>query len=391
MKKVVVKKEVLERLKLYNPWIYNREIKEFPKNVKSGEIIEITSPKGEFLGIGYINPKSKITVRVLTFEREEINKQFFVNRIKKATEKREGIFKISNGVRIIHSEADELPGIVADYYDGYISLQINTAGMENLRNIILESLIDVLKPKAIIEKSDAKSRLAEGLETEEKVLYGYLPDNITITENGVKFKIDLITGQKTGFYLDQRANREKVSKYVKRGFKVLDLFSNTGGFGIYTALKGADFVKFVDISENAVSLINENLKLNNIESYEIKKADVFDFIKDELKSGLKYDIIVLDPPPFAKSKNEKEGALRGFKYLILNSLKLLNDNGYLAVFSCSHHITYDDLINVTLDALKDTKIKTQYIEYLTQDLDHPYIINIPSTLYLKGFILQKVR
>ncbi|MEZ0324011.1 MAG: class I SAM-dependent rRNA methyltransferase [Hydrogenothermaceae bacterium] len=391
MKKVILKKEALEKITLYNPWIYNREIKDIPKDVKSGEVVEIVSHRGDFLGIGYINPKSKITVRVLTFEKEDIDIQFFVKRIKKAVEKREEIFKTSNGVRIIHSEADGLAGLIADYYDGYISLQINTAGMENFRDTILESLIEVLKPKAIVEKSDSKSRLVEGLETEEKVLYGEVPGSIVIVENGVKFKIDLITGQKTGFYLDQRANREKVSKYVKKGFKVLDLFSNTGGFGIYTALKGAEFVKFVDISENAVSLIYENLKLNNIDNFEIKRADVFDFVKEELKSGLKYDIIVLDPPPFAKSKNEKEGALRGFKYLILNSLKLLNENGYLAVFSCSHHITYEDLINTTLDSLKDTKTKAQYIEYLTQDTDHPYIINIPSTLYLKGFILQKVR
>ncbi len=390
MKKITVKKQAIEKIKSFNPWIYKNEIKKFPKDVYKGEVLSVYSPNGEFLGIGYINPLSVITIRMLSFfKKEDINKEFFIQRIKRAFKKREYLKKITNAFRVIHSEADFLPGLIVDYYNGYLSLQINTAGMENFRKEILEALIEVLEPKGIYEKSDEKSREKEGLNTEEGILYGNIPEEIIIIENDVRFIISLQKGQKTGFYLDQRKNRKIVSDYVKKGFRVLDLFSNTGGFGIYCGLKGADFIKFVDISENAVNLIVENCKLNSIKNYQVVQENVFDFLKEEVKKGEKYDIIIIDPPSFAKTKKEKEGALRGFKYLILKSLQLLSEEGFIAVFSCSHHVDMEDLKDTALSASKDRKTPVEIVEHMYQDIDHPYILNIPNSLYLKGFLFRK--
>ncbi|MCX7738053.1 MAG: class I SAM-dependent rRNA methyltransferase [Hydrogenothermaceae bacterium] len=390
MKKLVLNSAGIEKIKSKNLWVYNREIKRVPSGVKVGELVRLYSGSGEFLGIGYINPRSKITVRVLSFQEVQIDREFIRERIERALKLREDIRKKSDAFRIVHSEADMLPGLVADYYSGYLSIQINTAGMENLRSEILASLVELLDPKGIVEKSDRHSREVEGLTSEESVIYGDIPKEIRITENGLRFSVNLLQGQKTGFYLDQRANREKVSWYVKPEFRVLDLFSNTGGFGVYAFSKGATFVKFVDISESAVSLIERNLKLNSYKEYEIVKRDVFNFLKQELRTDNRYDMIVIDPPAFAKSKNEREGAIRGFKYLILNSLKLLNPEGYMAVFSCSHHISHQDLLDTLYEALRDTSFIVRYIDTLHQDLDHPYLVNIPTSFYLKGFLVQKL-
>lgn len=391
MKKVVLNTAGILKIRSRNLWIYNREIRKYPENIKPGEIVKLYSPFGEFLAIGYINPNSKITIRILSFDDIKVDYDFIKNRILQAYQLRKYLLSNTDAFRVVHAEADFLPGFVADYYAGYLAVQINTAGMESLRQWLVDALIEILKPEGIVEKSDKNSRQVEGLAAEDKVLYGRIPERVLIKEGDVKFYVNLVDSQKTGFYLDQRKNRKIVASYTQKGFKVLDLFSNTGGFGIHCAAAGAGFVKFVDISPTATTLIEDNLKLNGIKNYQIIKEDVFDFVKTQIKTKDKYDIIIVDPPPFAKSKNEKEGALRGFKYLILNSLKLLQTGGYLAVFSCSHHISHQDLIDTTQQALADTGFIVRYIQYLTQDVDHPYILNIPNSFYLKGFILQKVR
>ncbi len=388
MKKVVISKEAAKKLRAKFLWVYKNEIIS-SANIKNGEIVEIYSKKGEFLAKGYINLKSQIVIRVLTFQKEEINFDFFLKKIKKAFLKRQFIAQTTNSFRAIFSEADFLPGLIVDNFDNIFVIQINTLGMEQFRNFIIEALIQ-LKPKAIYEKSDAKSRQIEGLSTNEGFIYKSAPYLVTIKENSVKFALDLKNSQKTGFYLDQRANRKIVASYVNKDFQVLDLFSNTGGFGIYAGVAGAKFIKFVDISPNALNLIEHNCKLNNIKNYEVVKANVFDFLKKEKETQIKYDLIIVDPPSFAKSKKETKGALRGFKYLLLQSIELLKENGYIALFSCSHHIGLNALKEVTIEAASDKKVSLEVIEHLFQDKDHPYILNIPNSLYLTGLFLQKV-
>ncbi len=383
MKKIILKKSALPKIKQKNLWIYKNEIKKLP-NLKAGEIVDIYIGN-EYLATGYINPDSKITVRILSFEKTDIN-SLIRNRIKEAIQKRENLKSITNAYRIIHSEADLLPGLIVDFYNGYIAIQINTAGMENFRHLILDTLIEILSPEGIIDKSDEKVRKKEGLTTENKVLYGSIPDKILITENNINFSVYLKEGQKTGFYLDQRKNRKLVSEYVQTGFKVLDLFSNAGGFGIHCGKKGADFIKFVDVSDLALNQVQENCRLNEITNFQTIKEDAFDFLKNETDS---YDLIIVDPPSFAKSRHERQGALRGFKYLIVNSLKILNPKGYLAVFSCSHHISMQDLIDLTTSSAAITGDILEIKEFMYQDKDHPAVINMPNTLYLKGLLVQK--
>ncbi len=378
--KVEITKEAFLKLKKRAPWIYKNEIIKFPE-CNPGDITDLVY-KDEYIATAFINPLSKISARVISFEKTHIDKEFFKNRIKKAIEKRKSLEKITNSYRLIHSEADFLPGLIIDKYGEYLVIDITTAGMENLKGIILEILIDILKPKGIFQKAD-KIRLKEGLENNNELLYGEIVDAFEIVENNKKFLTNLITGQKTGFFLDQRKNRKIVGKYGNK--KTLDLFANAGGFGIYA---NAKYTKFVEISANACTLIEKNCELNNLKNYEIIKADVFKFL--ELEND-RYDLIIIDPPAFAKNKNAKKGALKGWKYLIVNSLKLLEDGGYLAIFSCSNAINQKDLLDLALSSSIIDNSYLEVIEFLKQDIDHPYLINIPNSLYLNGILFRKVR
>ena len=378
--KVEIKKEAYNKLKKHFPWVYKNEIIQIP-TCNPGDIVDLVY-KGEYIATAFFNPLSKISARVISFEKVHIDREFIEKRIKKAINKRESLKNITNSFRLIHSEADFLPGLIVDRYGDYLVVSFTTAGMDNFKGIIVEILIDLLNPKGIFEKGD-KIREKEGLEVVSQKLYGEIEDEFLIVENNKKFLTNLITGQKTGFFLDQRKNRKIVGEYGNK--KTLDLFANAGGFGIYAR---AEFTKFVEISANACSLIERNCELNNLKNYEIVKADVFKFLETEKE---KYDLIIIDPPAFAKNKNAKKGALKGWKYLIVNSLKLLEDGGYLALFSCSHSIREKDLLDLALSSSIIDNSYLEVIEFLKQDIDHPYILNIPNSLYLSGILLRKGR
>ena len=283
-------------------------------------------------------------------------------------------------MRLIHSEADFLPGLIVDMYKDNLIVSFTTAGMDNFKGIIVELLIALLNPKGIYEKGD-KIRQKEGLEIASQTLYGEVDDEFIILENNKKFYTRLKEGQKTGFFLDQRKNRKIVGEYGNK--RTLDLFANAGGFGIYA---GAEFTKFVEISALACSLIEKNCELNGIENYEIVKSDVFKFLEKEKNM---YDLIIIDPPAFAKNKNARKGAIKGWKYLIVNSLKILEEGGYLALFSCSHSITSKDLLDLALSSSVLDNSYLEVIEFMKQDIDHPYLLNIPNSLYLTGVLLRK--
>ncbi|RMA97042.1 class I SAM-dependent rRNA methyltransferase [Hydrogenothermus marinus] len=386
MKKVILNKEGLKKIKLLNPSIYKKEIKKFPVlKVEKGELVEVFSEKKKFVGIGYLNPESKISLRILTFEKENIDKQFFEKRIKRAIEKRKSLENITNSYRIIHSEADFLPGLIVDKYSDYISVQFNTAGIYIFKEEIVSLLIDILKPRGIYYVPDVDIVKIENIPSKREIIYGEIPDEIIIEENNIKFSTSIKAGQKTGFFLDQRRNRKIVSDYIKKGDKVLDLFSNVGGFGIYCYKKGASFVHFVDISKLAVSKIEKNCQLNNVKNYKITTRDAFKFLTEEKEN---YDFIIIDPPSFAKNKAQIENAIKGYQYLLINSIKLLNKEGYIAIFTCSHHISEEHLKRVLLFAAEKTKKYITVVEHLYQDIDHPYVINIPNSLYLRGFLVK---
>lgn len=386
MKKVIVKGSSAEKLSSFFPWVYANEILDAPPG--HGDLVEVLSRNGSFLGIGYLNTTSVISIRVLSFKREEIDGDFFVRRISGALNSRKNILGITNACRVVHSEADGLPGLVADLYGEHLVVQINTAGMEGFRSAIIAAFQQVLELKGIYEKSDARSRQREGLGTEERLIAGQVPPHVEINENGLRFQVDLRGGQKTGFYLDQRRNRAITSVRIAPKMRVLDIFSHTGGFGIYAARKGAD-VTLVDSSRPALDVALENARLNGLAGIGTVHGDAFEFLDDLVRKGFGADAIVLDPPPFSRTRGARGGALRGLKHLVLQSLSILGAGGLLALFSCSHHVSLDDLLALSLEAAHDTRSRLEVTDFLFQDLDHPYILNIPQSLYLKGLLFRK--
>lgn len=375
--KIEINKKAYEKLQKKLPWLYANEI-----NLKGKSGVADLFYKGEYVATAFVNPNSKISARILTFKKESINKEFFYKRIKKAILKRDSLKSITNSYRLIHSEADFLPGLIVDKYEENLIVSFTTFGMDSYKKIIVSILIELLNPKGIYEKGD-RIREKEGLEVVSKELYGEVDDEFIIREYDKKFVTFLKRGQKTGFFLDQRKNRKIIGELNVS--KTLDLFANAGGFGIYS---NSEFVKFVEISDLACDLINKNCALNNVKNFEVVKMDVFKFLEVEKQ---KYDLIIIDPPAFAKNKHSKKQALKGWKYLIVNSLKILNENGYLALFSCSNAITSKDLLDLALSSSLIEDCYLEVVEFLKQDIDHPYILNIPNSLYLTGVLLRRIK
>jgi len=387
VKKIAVSWKAVQKIQNLFPWVYDNEILKMPANLPGGETVEIVSPEGRFLASGYANPASKICVRILAFEKQPVTPPFIENRIYEAVLKRKEFFAETDAVRLVHAEADGLPGLIVDSYAGYLSLQINTAGMEKRR----ESILGALRKQAfrgIYEKPDARARIKEGLPAEERVLDGEIPDRIEIREDEIRYHVRLRGGQKTGFYLDQRRNRKIVADYVRKGARVLDCFCHAGGFGMHAAVRGAGVVRFLDESRAALEQVEENASLNGVRQIETIKADAFDYLAGNVCGRPDYDLVILDPPSFAKTKRERHGALKGFRHLILNGARLLRPGGLLAVFSCSHHVEMEDLVRTVRDAAVETRRRPEVLEWLKQDLDHPVVPHFPPSLYLKGLLLR---
>lgn len=388
MHQITITKNAARTLRNFFCWVYQNEMIA-PDDVNDGDIVEILAPNGEFLAIGYLNRKSQISVRVLSFSRRDINEEFFKERIQTALSKRSSIAKVSDAYRLIHSEADFLPGLIVDRYNNYLAVQINTLGMERHRETLLSALIHVIAPLGIIDKSDSKVRTKEGITTQNGIIYGDVPTEITIQEHGIHFSVNLHEGQKTGFYLDQRRNRRITSEYLHDGMKVLDVFCNAGGFGLYALRNGAN-VRFVDLSDHALIQVHHNLALNGFRECDIIKQDAFDFLTLERTSDRRYDAILLDPPPFAKTKKEAEGAIKGFKYLFSAGLALTEPDGIVALFSCSHHIGLETLLEIARETSAKAGVPLEILEELRADSDHPYVVNIPNSDYLSGIIVRKI-
>ncbi|BCD60141.1 MULTISPECIES: class I SAM-dependent rRNA methyltransferase [unclassified Nitratiruptor] len=383
MKTVVVNKKASQSLIQFFPWVYRSDIVT-PLEKFGVELVHVENEEGKFLGIGYINPKSTIAIRILSFTNESIDTGFFTRRVQEAQYKRLDI--PSNAYRLIHSEADLLPGLIVDKYEEYLSIHFVTAGILLFQEMIIEALFDVLTPKGAYITAPESAMRKEGKESFEKVV-GTLPDSIVIEENGVRFLVDILNSQKTGFYLDQRANRAIVAKFMKQKERMLDCFSNSGGFGLYAALKKGADVEIVDISSHALVLARSNFELNGV-SGKFVEANVFDYLRELRKKKAKFDTIVLDPPSFAKSRHQKAGAMKGFKDISVNAMKLLDDGGKLALFSCSHYVDMDDLVQIVLKAAKDNHKRVEVLAHMYQDIDHPYILNNPFSLYLKGLLVR---
>ncbi|MBI5587784.1 MAG: class I SAM-dependent rRNA methyltransferase [Deltaproteobacteria bacterium] len=370
-------------------WVFSNELAGSPKAYEPGSLVELRDRKNNFLGIGYINPNSLIAVRVLTREKEEIDEAFFRRRIKGALDYRKRFIKETNAFRAVYSESDLLPGLIVDKYDDCLSVQILTLGMERWTDTVVQALDEIFSPRVIVLRNDSSTRTLEGLQMEKRVVKGSLDTLPVITDRGVKFEIDPMSGQKTGFFLDQAENREAFGSLAADGAGV-DLFCYAGAWSIKAAQKGA-VVLGVDSSEPAIERAAKNAGLNGLsDRCSFIKADVFDFVKDEIHRGSRYDFVVLDPPAFVKSKTKISEALRAYRDLNASSMRLLKDRGLLATSSCSYHIDRPTFMEMLRSAARDAGRQARIIESRSQAKDHPVSLSVPETEYLKCVILEVI-
>lgn len=386
IQKIILKKGEEQRIKEGHPWIFSNEIKEFVGNILSGEICDVYSSNNEFIGRGFLNTASKIMVRMLSDEKIDINQEFFDKRIKDANDYRLSIGLLNN-YRVVFGEADLLPGLIVDKYGDYLSIQILSLGMEKNKELIVNSLIRIFNPKGIMERSDVSVRKKEGLEEFKGQIYNSPFDgNVVIEENGVLLNVDLENGQKTGYFLDQKTNRKAVERYVKDKV-VLDCFSHTGGFALHAIKYVAKEAVAIDISQKACNDILANAKLNNFNNLKVECVDVFDYLRCEENKN-KFDVIILDPPAFTKSKDTVEKAYKGYKEINMSALKLLSKGGILMTFSCSQHMTPALFLEMLKDAAVDSKKNVQMIDFKIQSPDHPTRLGSDESLYLKCVVLR---
>ena len=386
MKKVFLKKD---REKLWlsgHPWIYSGAVDKIEQNIIPGSIVEVFNHKNEFIGYGHYNKNSKIIVRMLEHDKNvSIDANWYNQKIKQAYELRMGLNIDSNAFRLIHSESDFLPGLIIDYFNGYVILQISTLGMERDKEFVIQALINnIPNLKGIYEKSEGDGRKLEGLPEKTQILWGEIPDTIEIFEGNANFIIDL-KGQKTGFYSDQRENRILLGN-LSKGKNFLDVCSYTGGFSVHAMSNGANSATLIDISEDALNVAKENLK--KYINVEFIKGNIFDILRVLIKEGRKWDVVNLDPPKLAPNKRDLEKALKAYKDIILNGIKLTNNGGLLAIYSCSGAVSSSDLRMALAYAVKDAGVKATIVHQLHQSSCHPISVSVPETEYLKGFLVR---
>jgi 23S rRNA (cytosine1962-C5)-methyltransferase len=393
MKKVFLKKGREKSLLRFHPWVFSGAVEHMDDDIEIGETIEIYSNDKKLLGIGAYSPHSQIRLRVWSFDKSVIDENFFKTKIEGAVSFRKSIIDETkyNSYRIINSESDGIPGLIVDKYDDILVCQFVSAGAERWKQKITEILIDELDPRAIYERSDAEVRNKEGLKPASGLLFGKLDEfEIKIMENNISFYVNIQTGHKTGFYLDQRVNR-KILQLYSQNKSVLNCFSYTGGFGVSAAAAGADYVTNLDTSEEALQIASRNFELNKIppEKFTNKKTDVFKELRSLKIDNHKFDLIILDPPKFVEGKNSLNKAARGYKDINMLAMQLLKNDGVLFTFSCSGLMTPELFNKIIADAAVDAKINASVVERLWQSPDHRVSTNFPESLYLKGLILKR--
>ncbi len=393
MKKVVLKKGRQASLLRRHPWIFSGAIHSAPSQIKSGETVLITDDLQTPIAIGAFSPKSQIRVRVWSFNpQEKIDLSFFRNRLNAAIEKRKTLKlpEQTNAYRLVNAEADGLPGLIVDYYAQYLVIQILSAGAEYWKDGIVQRLRETINPKGIYERSDAEARKKEGLPLQKGLIWGEEPpDRLRIEENGLHFWVDIKNGHKTGFYLDQRENRKLVSEFAENK-DVLNCFAFTGGFGLSAAKGRAKSVVNVEAVAGLLTEIEQNIKLNRLNPnlFENIKGDAFRILRKFVEDERKFDLIILDPPKFAERQSHLPKASRGYKDINLQAFKLLKTGGYLFTFSCSGLMKPDLFRKIVSDAALDAGREAQILKFLSQDKDHPIVLNIPESEYLKGLLLK---
>jgi 23S rRNA (cytosine1962-C5)-methyltransferase len=386
-----------DRIVAGHPWIYHGEILRLTAPVADGALVQVKDHRQRLLGVGFYNSHSKINVRVLAAERVEVNEVFFEERIRAALAVRQKHLPNATSFRVVNAESDFLSGLIVDKYEDALVVQISSLGMDQRKTMIVAALQKIFSPRVILERSDIGSRKFEGLQEVNGILFGEQSGPISVNLNGLKFETDLAGGHKTGMYLDQQMNYQAVAHFAK-GAQVLDCFSFLGGFGLHAARAGASHVHLLDQSADAIEASKRNAAANGLEEKcSFDTINVFDWLKANTavkpheRVIPRFDLIILDPPSFTRSRASVPDALRGYKEIHLRALKLLKSGGTLATFCCSHHVSAELFQDSLLSAAYDTRKILRRVATYSQSPDHPIIPMIPETQYLKGFAFEVVR
>ena len=369
-------------------WVYVSDVMKAFGGPEDGAVVSLKDGADRMLGSAIYNSKSQIVARRFSRQRQDLDRDFFTRRFRLALEYRERHGLVAQAGRLVWSESDGVPGVIVDRYGEHLVVQTLTLAMDQRKDVIVAALKEVFAPRSIVERNDAPIRKAEGMALQTGVLHGEAPAPFAIEIGGLHYSVDLLRGQKTGFYLDQIPNYALVAKHAA-GRRVLDCFANQGAFALSCAKAGAKAVTAIEISADCVKQIRENARRNSV-AVDAYAANVFDIFKDLERQQARYDLIVLDPPSFTKSKGKLSEAMRGYKEIHLRAMKLLEPAGMLATFCCSHHVGREIFMETINEAAVDAKKTLRQIGTFGQALDHPIISTIPETEYLKGFLFELV-
>ena len=374
-----------ERIRNGHFWIYRADVG--GGDASPGDVVRVVGPRRKFIAKAIYSDKSQITLRVLTQHDVPIDRAFWQQRIQQALKFRERLRIDATAYRLVHGEGDLLPSLIVDKYGDYLVLQALSQGTDRIQSEIVEILADLMNPAGILARNDPRVRLLEGLEQQVEVLHGSVPEKVSVREGAIEYDVDPRRGQKTGAFLDQRDNRQAAAQYVHGS--VLDCFSYAGGFALQLASHASELTA-LDISEDATAMLARNAVRNSLTNVSVRTTNVFDELRGLERAGEKYDAIVLDPPAFAKSKDAVPKALAGYKEINLRALKLLRPGGFLVTCSCSYHVNESAFAEVIFDAALDARTEVSVVEKRMQSRDHPVVLGMPETYYLKCFILRKL-
>ncbi len=380
---------VRERARSDHLWIFANEIRKVDGDPQMGDLV-LVYERGKLLGAGMFNPRSLISVRLYSSRDEELNEDLLVRRLERAWQVRRRKLPDEEDYRLVFGESDYLPGLVIDKYRDHFAVQVYSAGFDSRLDMVVNALRRLLPVRAVFEKDDIKLREPEGLVRRERLLYGEPAPELLISENGVRFYVDIARGQKTGYFFDHRLTRRKVRKLAKNR-RMLDVFCYTGSFAINAALGGAKEVIAVDISREACEWAKRNAELNGLEERcRFVCADAFEFLSGLAKKGERFDLINLDPPAFIKSQRQKESGIKGYRRINRLALQLLNRGGILVSSSCSHYLFWQDLLDVVSDAAQELNRQFVILDRSTQGPDHPILPQMPESEYLRCLIVQVI-
>ncbi len=381
--RVVISSRGVERLRSGHFWVYRSDIRE--AQAGPGAVVRVTDERGRFHGRAFYSDKSQIAVRLLTREDVPIDRAFFTERLRAAAAYRDIVVEDTDAFRLVYGESDRLPSVVVDRYGDYLVIQTLSQAAERRKELLVEILAELFSPKGILERNDPKVRLLEGLEQRVSVVHGEIPDEIVAKENGVSFVYDLAKGQKTGSFLDQRENHRAARGYASG--RVLDCFSYQGGFAL-TIADRCEHVEVVDMGPAAIQSGRRNAELNSIANVSFREGNTFDILKEYDEADRRFQMVILDPPAFAKNRDSVEAAHRGYKEINLRALKLLEPGGFLLTCSCSYHISEALFLQILAEAANDVRKTVVVAERRTQAQDHPILLAMPETHYLKCLIVK---